>query len=169
MSTKVTEKRFPSRENVYDEASFLLKELSQIMCTEMQFLHQSLGLLNQLNRRCFRIHPESGTSKASNKVSLVVVRLRTMIIRGEEQDGIVEHVLRADHVLGLSRGEVAVGNKVLSIPYAIPSFGFALAEQPTQRITGAIQWVKPGKSNRLGYSHRMWHEDQRWIAFLLLY
>jgi hypothetical protein len=68
--------------------------------------------------------------------------------------------LRADHVLGLSRGEVAVGNKVLSIPYAIPIFGFALTEQPTQNLIGVIQWVKPGKWDRIGYSHRMWHEGQ---------
>jgi hypothetical protein len=158
--SKVAEELLPPRENVYDEVSTLMEGLTQAMDTETQSLYEHSALLNRLNGRCFCTPHDVELPMASNKISLVVIRLRTLMVRGEEQDGVAEHVFRADNVLGLARGGVSVGDKVLSFPYAIPGFAFALGEQPTKHLTGAIQWIKPGHWDWLGYSTRMWHDDQ---------
>jgi hypothetical protein len=100
-------------------------------------------LAEELNKR--GIPQAESNSNQSNintlKFALVVMKFRSKASKA------------ADYILGLSHGNLSVGNKILSFPYALPSFAFSLSDKTTTHLTGAIRWVYDPERTSFGIFH----------------
>lgn len=133
------------------------------MRLQLRDLNRISTLVRDLNSRCFPQIDQNAnlpdtTTVHPSKFSLTILRFRTFngVTSGNGSQSF--HDFKADYVLGLSHGNISVGDKILSFPYASADFALSLSEQSTKHLMGALRWVYNPESNTFGRSHRIWNE-----------
>ncbi|KAI0889556.1 heterokaryon incompatibility protein-domain-containing protein [Annulohypoxylon maeteangense] len=141
----------------------LLHQLSTLENLQLKRLDEISRLIPAFNLRSFS--PDQHNPNPPNvidvdppRTALVIMRFRTKVSSKQEEYNIETHYFKADYVLGLSRGNVSVGDKIFKFPYSLPGVALSLYNQPGRQLTGVMAYGCDGK--HFGGSHPVGDRDE---------
>lgn len=155
------QRKFPESDGGGDDSmdnAIVIDQLQELNKLKPQELNVFSELVKALNSRCCPSDKQNGilsnVADTVSRPSLVVIKFRTRKFSTDVEHGVQKHDFQADYLLGFSLGNVSVGNKIISFPYASSRVVLSLAKSPTRQLTGVIRLAYDRERKSFGKLHK---------------